>query len=225
MVSIRACVALIIVCATLPLRAAVDRALVEKWLEQQSAFQSWSADLVQTRSLKALSQPLKTEGHVWFAQPKFFRWELGNPPQTIAVRQPDQVLLLYPRLKRVEKYDFKTGGPWKHALELLEAGFPRNYAEIETKFKVLNGQQTNDLYVISMEPKQAQAKRMIPQLRIGFSTKTFALTFTELSLADGSSLRNDFSKPQVNPVIPDDIFKPQIPENYKVIEGALQNAR
>lgn len=225
MVSIRVSLALMLLIAAFPLSAAVDRPLIDKWLNTQASNNTWSAELVQTRKLKALSQPLKTQGQVWFAQPKLFRWELGDPPQTVAIRQPDQVLLVYPRLKRVEKYDFKTEGPWKHALELLEAGFPKNYAEIEAKFKVLNGAQTNDSYVISMEPKQAQAKKMIPQLRIAFSTNSFALAFTELTLADGSVLRNEFSNPQVNPTLPEDTFKPEIPEDYKVIDGAQQNAK
>src|SRR5688572_17775987 len=168
MVSIRAGLALIL--SSLPLLAAVDRPLVEKWLERQSSVQTWTAELVQTRKLKSLSKPLTTRGRVWFAQPKLFRWELGDPPQTIALRQPDAVLLIYPRLKRVEKYDFNKGGPWEQALTLLEAGFPKNFAEIESKFKILRGETRDSAYVLVMEPKQG--KNMIPKLEIGFSPET-----------------------------------------------------
>ena len=37
------------------------------------------------------------------------------------------MLLLYPRLKRVERYPLNTtdAGPWKDMMALLDAGFPR----------------------------------------------------------------------------------------------------
>ena len=74
------------------------------WLNAQTNIQTWSAEVIQTRALKSLTQPLIAKGRVWFAAPNRFRWELGDPPQTIAVRQPEQMLVIYPRLKRAEKY-------------------------------------------------------------------------------------------------------------------------
>src|SRR5262245_39161944 len=101
---------------------------VSTWLAAQTNIQSWSADFVQTRTLKSLTQPLTATGHVWFAAPNRFRWELGHPAQTIAVRVTEELLVIYPRLKRVERF-LLTGeqtGAWRDALALLEAGFPRS---------------------------------------------------------------------------------------------------
>src|SRR5437868_15092153 len=91
---------------------------VASWLSAQTNLQTWSADFVQTRRLKSLTQPLTATGHVWFAAPSRFRWELGHPAQTIAVREPKELLIMYPRLKRVERLPL-TGdmpGPWRDAL-------------------------------------------------------------------------------------------------------------
>jgi outer membrane lipoprotein-sorting protein len=71
----------------------------ERWFAAQTNLQSWAADFTQTRSLKVLAQPLVSTGKVWVA-PSRFRWELGQPAQTIALRQPDQMFIIYPRLKR-----------------------------------------------------------------------------------------------------------------------------
>src|SRR5881296_2017055 len=60
-------------------------AVVTAWLQAQTNIQTWSADVKQIRSLKTLLQPLTATGHVWFAAPNQFRWEIGQPPQTIAV--------------------------------------------------------------------------------------------------------------------------------------------
>src|ERR671923_542334 len=87
-----------------PAMAADSTGVLHAWLNAQTNIRTWSANVIQTRSLKSLAQPLTASGKVWFAAPNRFRWELGDPPRTIAVRQPDQMLVIYPRLKRLEKY-------------------------------------------------------------------------------------------------------------------------
>ena len=79
-------------------------AVLSTWIAAQANIHTWSADVVQTRTLKSLTQPLTAKGHVWFEAPNRFRWELGNPPQTIAVRGPEEMLVIYPRLKHAERY-------------------------------------------------------------------------------------------------------------------------
>src|ERR1019366_6383678 len=75
----------------------------DQWFAAQTNLQSWSADFTQTRSLKVLAQPLVSPGKVW-VKPGEFRWELGQPVQTIVLRRPEQLLIIYPRLNRAEKY-------------------------------------------------------------------------------------------------------------------------
>ena len=78
------------------MRAANADSVLAAWLNAQTNVQTWSASVIQTRALKSLTRPLTATGHVWFAAPNRFRWELGDPPQTIAVRQADQMLVIYP---------------------------------------------------------------------------------------------------------------------------------
>src|ERR1051325_874964 len=111
---------------SLTARSANTNTLLSTWLNAQTNIQTWSADFTQTRALKSLTQPLTATGHVWFAAPNRFRWELGSPAQTIALRVPTELLVIYPRLKRVEHFPLNgmQAGQWKDALALLEAGFP-----------------------------------------------------------------------------------------------------
>src|SRR6266853_4648909 len=135
--------------------AAENNPLLSSWLGAQTNIQSWSADVIQTLTFKSLTQPLTATGHVWFAAPNRFRWELGNPPQTIAVRAPQEMLVMYPRLKRVERYPL-TGdqtGPWRDALALLEAGFPRSQPEMEARLKILSQTVTNQICELVLQPK------------------------------------------------------------------------
>jgi outer membrane lipoprotein-sorting protein len=190
------------------------------WLNSQTNIQTWSADVIQTRELKSLTQPLTATGHVWFAAPNRFRWELGDPPQTIAVRQTGQMLVIYPKLKRIEKYPL-TGdraSQWRDTLALLEAGFPRSQSELESRFHIVAQTTTNGVHEVALQPRSASARRMMPQIRIAFATGDFSLHATELQFADGSTLRTDFTNAMLNPKLDDSIFAPKLESDFKVVE-------
>ena len=194
--------------------------LVASWVAAQTNIHSWSADFVQTRSLKSLTQPLTRTGHVWFAAPNRFRWELGDPAQTIAVRAPTELLVIYPRLKRVEHFALtgEQAGPWRDALGLLEAGFPRSQAELQAQYNILSETVTKETCELVLQPRSAAARRMMPQIKIEFNTQDFSLRATELQFADGSTMRNDFKNPQLNPKLDEKLFAPEIPLDYKNVE-------
>jgi len=200
--------------------AADNDALLTAWLNAQTNIQTWSADFVQTRTLKSLTQPLTSTGHVWFAAPNRFRWELGNPPQTIAMRQPEQMLLVYPRLKRVERYPLNLAepGPWKDMLALLDAGFPRSRTEVESRFNILAQTTENGIHELTLQPKAESARRLMPEIKIGFDVSNFSLRSTELQFRDGSTMKNVFNNAVLNPKIDESEFNPKLEADYKIIE-------
>jgi outer membrane lipoprotein-sorting protein len=193
---------------------------VSAWLAAQTNIQTWSADFVQTRTFKSLTQPLTESGHVWFAAPNRFRWELGNPAKTIAVRATEELLVIYPRLRRVERFPLngQQTGPWRDALALLEAGFPRSASELEAQYNLVSQTVKDGTGQLVLQPKSASARRIIPKIEIAFDTKEFSLRSTELQFADGSSMRNDFKNAVLNPKIEADTFAPPIANDYKVVE-------
>lgn len=200
--------------------AAETNSLLASWLNAQTNFQTWSADFIQTRVLKSLTQPLRATGHVWFAEPNRFRWELGHPPQTIALREPEALVVIYPNLKRAERYPLtgNQAGQWRDAMALLEAGFPRNESDLHQRYRILSQTVSNEICEVALQPKSAAARRLMPQIRIAFHTNDFSLRATELVWADGSTMRNDFTAAVFNPALPQDLFAPKIPDDFKVVE-------
>ena len=200
-------------------RAASTEQVVDSWLAGQTNIQTWHAAFTQTRTLKALKQPLVSTGQVWFAAPQNFRWELGEG-QTIALRKDDLMMVVYPKVKHVEKYDFSSlgAGQWKDTLALLQAGFPRSRQEIDQQFKVVSAAETNNLQQLTLQPKSAQARKMMPAIKIYLDTKQGQLAGTELIFADGSSMRNDFSSIQTNVTIDPEVFSTKLPVDFKVTE-------
>lgn len=202
-----------------PARAAETHPALTAWLNAQTNLQTWSADVTQTRTLKTLTQPLTNTGHIWFAAPNRFRWEIGHPAQTIAVRQTDQLLVVYPRLKRAERYPLTAqAGQWKDMLALMDAGFPRDQSDLEGRFNILSLTGTNEVHHVALQPKSAVARRMMPLITISFSTNDFSLRATELQFTDGSTMRNEFSNAAVNPKIDPATFTPVLEADFKIVE-------
>ncbi|MCP5519542.1 MAG: outer membrane lipoprotein carrier protein LolA [Verrucomicrobiales bacterium] len=203
-----------------PARAAEATPLLDQWLHAQAEVRTWSAEFTQTRSLKALKEPLRTPGRLWFAAPDRFRWELGEPARTIALRNAKELLVIYPRLKRVERYPLQEGAgeTWRGALALLDAGFATNRAELEARFTVAPPQVEDGRLLIRLTPRSAAASRFMTGVQLELEPATFEMRANEMRFADGSSLRNDFTNAVVNPPLPDDRFEYPLPPDFQVVE-------
>lgn len=200
----------------LPLAMALPAAAAEPgeealdaWLERQGRIETWSADVVQTRKLKALTRPLESRGRVWFVRPNRFRWELGSPPRTIAVRTGEELRVAYPRLGVVERYryDDRQDPALRHALDLLEVGLPADPQAFRARYELVRGEQSEGAWRFELVPRQEEARRLIERVRLEVATGDSRLLATELVFPDGSQLRNDFSNHQLDPDLPDDLFE------------------
>lgn len=210
-------------CASQSLALDAD-AVLDSWIEAQKTFHTWSADFTQTRTLQSLNRPLVSTGRVWFASPNRFRWEAVSPAPTIAVRDADQMLVIYPRLKRAERYLLgeDASGPMGDALCLLDAGFPRDRKNFDARFRLVSVVARNACWEIGMQPARAATRKLVPSLSVLISTNGFSLTAFEITFADGSRMRNEFVRPEVNAPISDDIFRPNLGPEYTITEPLRQ---
>lgn len=206
----------------LPLAAADTDALLQQWLRHSTNLTSWHASFTQTRHLKALAQPLTSTGLVWFAAPDRFRWELGQPAQSLALRDGPQMLVLSPRLRRAERFDLAhaAAGPLRDSLALLDTGFPRDAAEFSRRFEVLGVTTNAAAIAFRLRPKSASARKLMPELALEVRPADFQLTATELTFTDGSRLRNDFANLQANLPVDAALFTTNLDASWKVTEPA-----
>lgn len=194
--------------------------VLNRWLAAQANLHSWSADALQTRELKSFAQPLISTGKVWVVMPDQFRWESGQPAQTIALRHHDELSLVYPRLQRVERYNLggNTRGPWQDALSLLDASFPRDRKDLDAHFTVVSFHATNDVYEVALQPRSRSARQFIDAIVVQVHTNDFSPAATELHFSDGSRMRNQFLQGILNPSLDPSLFVFQPGTNYTVVE-------
>ena len=201
-------------------RAVDTNAVLDAWFSAQSGLRTWSADFLQSRSLKTLTQPLLSTGHVWFAAPDRFRWEIGRPPRTVALRHSDEMIVAYPLLKRAERYSLAANAPgeWRDAMSLLQAGFPRNGPEFKAQFDILSLQETNGVWALALRPRSAFARQVLPELGVSLAAKDFSLLGTELVFVDGSRMRNTFMNAVLNEPVDEGLLGWKPPADFKVTE-------
>ncbi len=195
-------------------------AILDAWFAAQGKLHGWSADFTQTRTLKTLTVPLKSAGQLWFQTPGDFRWQLGKPAQTIALRDGQDLYVIYPILKRAEHYPLGANAPreWRDSMSLLSAGFPKNRQEFEAQFNLLSVNETNGAWLLALQPKSKFARQMMPELHLGLDTNDYSLKSTEMVFVDGSSMRNDFTNAVMNPTIDQNLFHWKPPADFKVTE-------
>jgi outer membrane lipoprotein-sorting protein len=194
-----------------------------KWFTAQTNMQTWSGNFIQTRSLMTLSEPLKSTGKVW-VEPGKFRWELGHPPQTIVIRNPNELLIVYPRLKHAEVYalDKIPPGPIKDAMALLDVSVPRSRAALEDHFQLLSAAVTNSDLQMTLQPKSQSARQFIGSVVMGFHTNDYVIADSQMDFSDGSTLRNDFTDVVFNQAMDPKLFATNLPPDYTVVEPLNQ---
>ena len=197
------------------------------WLAQQAEIKTWSADVVQIRNLRSLVRPLKSRGQVWFLQPNRFRWQLGDPPRTIAVRKDEELLIIYPRLKQIERF---AGGEdvdpaWKQVLALLDVGFPSDAATFFARYKLVSATQSKKSWKFELRPAAEAARRLLDRITIEVSKRDFALLSTELTFPDGSTMQNRFIHRRLNPHLDKGMFDFKIEKEYTVVNPLAKKRR
>lgn len=203
--------ALILICVAAAARgvSAAGSAALDRWLERQAVLETWSARVEQTRTLKSLARPLVSEGQVWFAQPNRFRWELGDPPRTIAVRAGDGLVVAYPRLGQVERYAYgeQEDPALRQALALLEVGLPADPEAFHARYELLEAERDGSAWRFTLQPRETQARRLLERVVLEISAEDSRLLATELDFPDESVMRNEFSGHRLDPELPADLFE------------------
>jgi len=90
---------------------AVDMSIVEKWMANNSGVRSLKVNFSQTRKTRSISVPVRQSGTLWLDYGNNrFRWEAGNPAQTIVTKQGSSILIMRPIGKNYEKRPFNSTG-------------------------------------------------------------------------------------------------------------------
>lgn len=209
----KALIPLLLITFNLSVLHANDLSVVQRWLDTNASTQSLKVDFVQSRTLKALKNPLVQEGTMWLNYPtNQFRWQLGTPAKTIVVSKgANKIAVMRTPLKRVE---FRESGQSSGApgLSSLTRGFPKTLTEFQTRYRILSISQKGNSYEILTQPKSGSDG--VSRYRFIIDQSRFLLKGMIIELKDGSVVTTTFKRVDRNPTIQAAIFAPDM-SGYK----------
>ncbi|MDF1740177.1 MAG: outer membrane lipoprotein carrier protein LolA [Verrucomicrobiales bacterium] len=192
--------------------AADNLDIVKRWLATNSGVKSLQIDFTQTRTMRSLKVPIRQTGTLWLDHSHSrFRWQVGDPPQTIVVKPHRDLIIIRTPMKKYEKRSPGTGDT--PAMAALAKGFPRTLEEFQRKYRVLQVEPRDNTYRIVAAPLGADA-RGVQSFTYVVESRHFRLVGIEIDLKDGSSVETVFNKVVPNAPVPLSLFQPSL-EGYR----------
>ena len=203
----------------------LDLSPVEKWLERMEGMNSVEATFVQQKYLRTLRKPLTTTGHFWLQRPDDFRWELGDPPSTIAIRKQDILTVIEPKKKRAQRISLvskKSKGESEvpASIHSVSKTFPRTMEELDEHFDILGIEKKGKVYELTLKPDDKNLAKTMRKVIFFIDVEKYFLHGVELHFRDKSRVLTTFTKLNFNPTIPADLLSPDL-EGYKISDRSL----
>ena len=182
---------------------------VRKWIKQQAGMKTAIVEFAQERRLRTLKEPIVKEGTFWYQAPSSFRWQVGSPPQIVAVQKGKGDLFVVDEEKKtIDQYPYEIvlekGN--SNGLSFLEAGFPRDLAEFQKNFKIRSVKELEDFTEVQTTLTDRRASLGCRKVVFFLDAKTSELRHVHLYFRDGSTVTNRFKSMKVNPSIPAKTF-------------------
>ncbi len=184
---------------------AADPAPLDAWLRHQASIRTLEADFVQERRLPSLKQPVTTRGRVALRRPGCLRWELGEPPATVAVADGTTLLLAEVAARRARR--IPADSPEAQRFTLLAGERFHDPAAFHRAFELHESRTAGAFYQATLRPTDRRLRAQVPWLFLTISPADNRLHSFELELRDGSRIRSTFLRPRFNRQLPDERFR------------------
>lgn len=164
---------------------------VSRWMQAEAKMGSVRVSFEQEVKNPALRNPVKTPGVLWRLKAGDFRWELGQPPKTILVRQgealqvweaeSDKWVALDPKDRRFRSWLPFMGG---QGLSL---------EQLQREFEVAFDKERSAL---SLKPKSGMARKYLKSIEMQMDPASVRLKLLAVNQADGGSTVMRFGNPE-----------------------------
>jgi outer membrane lipoprotein carrier protein len=186
---------------------------LDAWLARQESIRSMDVEFVQERRLPALKQPTTTTGRLSFSKPSLFRWQLGEPAETLVVSDGTTVTLIEAaaRTARVVSADSPRAARFA---ALSDKAF-QNREAFHQAFEVVESRVSSGIHQFTLRPRDRRFRSNVPWIFLDIDPATAELRAMEMELQDKSRLRSIFRTPVFNKELPASLFRPDL-SGYKI---------
>ena len=186
-----------------------DLSVVKKWMATNSGVSSVKIAFTQKRTMRSLKVPIRQSGTLWMDYGRSrFRWETGNPAQTIVTKKSGDLLIMRTLGKKFERRRFSSGGN-NQGMAVMAGGFPRSMSEFTRKYRVLSTEKRSNTFRIATQPLGSAGKG-VSQVTFIVKASGYRLVGMDIKLKDGSSIDTAFNRVQLNASVPANLFSPDL---------------
>jgi len=181
-----------------------SRSILREWISKQAGIYSLHADFVETRTLRTVRLPIKKTGMVWFGSKSRFRWQIGSPPDFMAIKSHDKLALIEPKKRRAR---ILPGGQESSGrFPPITFPFATSLADFESRFTVIDFRAEEHTAEVAFVPQDPEMSGQVRSVRIRFMRDSGIINLFEITFRDGSSISTQLSNIEVNANIPDKLF-------------------
>jgi len=188
--------------------AKADDAVLNAWLKKQPTILSLDTTFTQERKLPALKNPTSTPGRLTFKKPGQFRWQLGEPPETLAISDGTTLTLIQTKEKTARQ--FPATSPQAARFSLLSGKAFGSIEDFNQTFEVIEWRIVSGIHQYTLKPKDRRMRNQVPWIFLDIEPLQNTLTAMEMELQDKSRIRSIFKNPQINKPVEANLFKPDL---------------
>lgn len=188
--------------------ARADNAPLDSWLKRQPSISSLDAAFTQERKLPALKNPTTTRGRLCFSKPGKFRWQLGDPVETLAVSDGATLTLIDTSSKTARRT--AVDSPQAARFSLLSGKAFQSPEAFQQSFEIIESRVSSGIHQYTLKAKDRRIRSQIPWIFLDIDPEKNELRALELELQDKSRVRTVFQQPRIDAKLDDALFKPDL---------------
>ena len=185
-----------------------DNAVLDAWLKRQPTIKSLDTSFTQERKLPALKNPTSANGRLSFAKPGKFRWQLGEPVETLAVSDGQTLTLIESAQKTARQ--ISADSPQAARFSLLSGKAFESPEAFQSAFEIIESRVTSGISQYTLKAKDRRMRSQVPWIFLDIDPVKNELTALELELQDKSRVKTIFRNARINTPLPDSLFKPDL---------------
>lgn len=198
-----------------------ERARAEQILQRldraQAVIRTLRARIVERRELAVLENAEVLRGTLYFARPGRVRWEYDDPERRIYVLDDGELVGLIPGRRRAERLDVSRR---QDRIErMLALGQPAEDLRREFRIEAGDHDEALDADELRLVPRSRRVRRRVRELRLWVDRSTGLLDRIRFVTGSGDVVTLDIDRLEINPELPADLFRLEIPEGFEIADG------
>lgn len=193
---------------TVSAAASQDVSALNAWLERQASVKTLAVSFTQERTLPSLKEPVTSAGKLIFSQPDKMRWELGDPPVTMAVSDGATFTIIDFKKKQARR--LPVDSPQASRFSLLTRDGFQSPEKFHATFKVSGHRFVSGIHQYTLQPNDRKLRAQMPWVFLDIEPGKNELRALAMELKDKSRIRTVFHAPVFNAPVPAGTFQPAL---------------